>query len=378
MAVTLVFFMNGVAFSSWVSRIPQIQRKLGISEGGLGLALLALGIGALLALTVSGWLTTRLGSRPVVTATAILVAVLLPLLALAPSLATLSAALFLFGMVNGALDVSMNAQGVFIQHHFGRPILSSMHAAFSLGGFAGAAVGGLIASAGVAPELHLTGVGLAGGIASVFIVRPLLSGDADPGGGGAGFARPSRGLAALGIVAFCGLLIEGAMADWSAVYLSNVLETGPGISAAGFAAFSLTMAAGRVTGDRLVFLFNPVRIARYGGVLTVFGLVLTLVVSWPLLAIIGFALVGAGLSNLIPIVFGAAGRYPGLAPGPAIAAVASTGYLGFLTGPPIIGLVAELVTLRVALVSLVLLATLATLLAGTIRRNQGGVSAVET
>ena len=366
-ADTLIFFVNGVMFASWVARIPQVQDNLDLSEGSLGLALLVLACGALLSLLIAGWLVARFGSRPVTATAAIALCLFLPFPALANSWVLLAATLFLVGAANGALDVAMNSQGVLIQRHLGRPILSSMHAAFSFGGFAGAATGGLVAAAGVSPAAHLTGVAVLSGIAMLRAGRLLLDAENDLQRDGPSFAPPSRALAALGVIAFCGLLAEGAVGDWSAVYLSNVLETGPGLAAGGFAAFSLTMACGRLTGDRLVFLFDPTTVARYGGVVATIGMVLALAFGNPYLTILGFALVGAGLSNIVPIIFSAAGQTPGLAPGPAIAAVASSGYFGFLAGPPVIGLAAELVTLRGSLVVLVLLAAMIALLAGRVR-----------
>lgn len=367
-ADTLIFFVNGVMFASWVARIPQVQDSLDISEGSLGLALLVLACGALLSLLIAGWLVARFGSRPVTATAALALCLFLPFPALANSWALLAAALFMVGVANGALDVAMNSQGVLIQRHIGRPILSSMHAAFSFGGFAGAATGGIVAATGVSPAAHLTGVAVLSGAAMLGAGRLLLDAENDLQRDGPSFASPSRALAALGIIAFCGLLAEGAVGDWSAVYLSNVLETGPGLAAGGFAAFSLTMACGRLIGDRLIFLFNPTIVVRYGGVVATIGMVLALAFGNPYLTIVGFALVGAGLSNIVPIIFSAAGQTPGLAPGPAIAAVASSGYFGFLAGPPVIGLAAEVITLRGSLTILVLLATMIALLAGRVRQ----------
>jgi fucose permease len=367
-AVTLTFFLNGVLFSSWVSRIPQVQNNLSLSEGQLGLALLALALGALLSLLAAGWLVVRFGSKPVTTVGLLSLSLPLPLPALAQSWLQLAIALFILGVAAGALDIAMNSQGVLIQRHTGRPILSSMHAAFSLGGFGGAVAGGLVASAGVTPGWHFAGVGLASAALALMLNRRMLDAGQDAQRGGSSFVRPSRAIAALGIVAFCGLLVEGAVADWSAVYLNNVLETGPGLAAGGFAAFSLAMAAGRITGDRLVYLTSPTAVVRYGGLIAAAGMSLALVSGNPWLTLLGFALVGAGMANVVPIIFSAAGQMPGLAPGPAIAAVASSGYFGFLAGPPIIGLVAELITLRAALVTLVILSATIGLLAGSVRR----------
>lgn len=366
--MTLIFFLNGAGFSSWIARIPEVQDSLAISEGELGLALLALGFGALMSLLVAGGLVVKLGSRPVTALTAVAFCMLVPLPALAPSLITLGLALFVLGVFGGALDVAMNAQGVLVQQRYGRPVLSSMHAAFSFGGFAGAATGGLVATAGITPEWHLLGAAVVLVTAAYLSTRWLLPASADASKGGPTFARPSRALAALGIVAFCGLVMEGAMADWSAVYLSNVLETGPGLAAGGFAAFSLTMGIGRLIGDRLVYLFSSVTIVRYGSAIAAAGMALALLSTHPLLVIAAFALVGAGLANIIPIIFSASANIPGIAPGPGIAAVATTSYFGFLAGPPAIGLAAELVTLRGALIILVMLAATMTLLSGTIKR----------
>ncbi|HEX2282563.1 MAG TPA: MFS transporter, partial [Thermomicrobiales bacterium] len=171
--MTAVFFINGAVFSNWVARIPQVQQSLGMSEGQFGLALLSLGIGALLSLLAAGWLVAKLGSKPVTTLSALASCLVLPFLAIAPSAPTLALALFAFGMANGALDVAMNSQGVLVQQRFGRPILSSMHAAFSFGGFAGAATGGVIAALDVAPEPHLIAIGIIAA-AGMFAASRLL------------------------------------------------------------------------------------------------------------------------------------------------------------------------------------------------------------
>jgi fucose permease len=200
--------------------------------------------------------------------------------------------------------------------------------------------------------------------------RNLLPAGADAQeSAGPAFALPDRALAALGVVAFCALVSEGAMADWSAVYLQDVIDSGPGLAAAGYAVFSLAMAVGRLTGDRFIELLGAVTMLRLGGALAASGLALALLVDSTALALVGFALVGAGLATLFPITLSAAANAPGMAPGAGIAAMSSTGYFGFLIGPPLIGFVAELVGLRGALVFVVALGVAIFLLAGNAART---------
>lgn len=362
-----IFFANGAVFGSWVSRIPEVQSSLGIGEGVLGLALLAMAVGALVAMPATGWAVARYGSRTPTIVSMVVLCLILPLMSVAPGAALLGASLFLFGIFHGSTDVSMNAQAATIESGYGRSIMSSFHALFSFGGLAGAALGGGLAALGVGVTQHFVSATLIFGVIALIASRWLLPAAADAQGSGPAFALPDKALAALGVVAFCALVSEGAMADWSAVYLRDVIGSGPGVAAAGYAAFSLTMAIGRLTGDRFIELLGPVAMLRIGGALAALGLAVVLVDGLGL-ALVGFAAIGAGLATLFPITLSTAARAPGMAPGAGIAAMASTGYLGFLIGPPLIGFTAELVGLRGAL-SLIVVAGLAIfLLAGNVVR----------
>jgi len=368
LSVLAVFFFNGFAIASWFVRIPAVRNDLSLSEGLLGVALLGVAVGAMASMPVAGALASRFGSRRVVGATALLLAVSLVPPALAPNLFFLVLALVLLGAANGALDVSMNAQAVAVEERYGRPIMSSFHAAFSFGGLAGAAGGGVIASLGVGTLAHLSAVAALCAVAALVAYRPLLPASADAAGGDTpAFARPTRALLGLGIISFCVLLGEGAMADWSAVYLNGTLQTGPGLAAAGYAAFSLTMAFGRLFGDRLIERVGSATLVRLCGALAAVGLGVALTVANPVAALVGFACAGAGFSIVFPAALSAAGRTEGMAAGPALAAVSTAGYTGFLIGPPTIGFVAELVGLGGALYIVVALSTAIVLLAGAVR-----------
>jgi len=372
LAVAGVFSLNGFTFASWVVRIPTVQEKLALSEGPLGIVLLGGVAGSVMSMPFAGWLVSRLGSRPVVATSAFLTSLALPLLALSPSLPLLVLAFVFLGITVGALDVSMNAQAVAVEKGYGRPIMSSFHAAFSFGGLAGAASGGFVASLGVGIVPHLLGVAVLTAVATLPAYRALLPASTDVAGEGPAFARPTRTLAGLGAIAFCVLLGEGAMADWSAVYLSGPLGTGPGFAAAGYAVFSLTMATGRLIGDRLVQRLGAVTLVRSGGALAALGLGLSLTVGQPAVALAGFACAGAGFSIVFPVALSAAGRAKGAAPGPAIAAVSTAGYSGFLVGPPAIGFLAEAVGLGGALYVVVLLSATIALLSRTVEAATRG------
>ncbi|MGB3634351.1 MAG: MFS transporter [Rubrobacteraceae bacterium] len=371
-AVLGVFSINGLVLGSWFVRIPAIQQELGLSEGLLGLALLAAAIGALASMPLTGALVSRFGSRRIVGVTSLVLSFSVVLPALAPGLLLLAPAVAVVGAANGALDVSMNSQAVAVEKRYGRPIMSSFHAAFSFGGLGGAVLGGLVASAGVEPLTHFSAVAVLCSFAAIVTYRQLLPDSADAAEDGApAFARPTRALLGLGAISFCVLLGEGAMSDWSAVYLSGPLETGPGFAAAGYAAFSLTMALGRLFGDGLIARFGPARLVRLCGALAAIGLGVALAVAQPVVALVGFACAGIGFSIVFPAALSAAGRTKGMAPGPALAAVSTAGYTGFLIGPPAIGFAAEVFGLGGALYIVVALSGAVVLLAGAVKTGKG-------
>ena len=366
-AVLGVFFTNGVVIGTWVVRIPAVQQRLGLGEGLLGVALLGAAVGALAAMPLVGALVSRLGSRRIVGTTAALLVLALVTPALAPSLLLLVSALMLLGAANGGLDVSMNAQAVAVERGYGRPIMSSFHAAWSFGGLAGAALGGLLASRGVGPLPHFFAVAILAAIAFAIAYKALLPSHSDASEEGApAFARPTRALLGLGVISFCVLIGEGAMGDWSAVYLENTLGTGPGFAAAGYAAFSVSMAFGRLFGDWFMERLGPATLVRSCGALAATGLGIALAVGEPLVALFGFACAGAGFSIVFPAALSAAGRTEGMATGPTLAAVSTAAYTGFLVGPPSIGFLAEATNLAYALYLVVALSIAVTIFAGAV------------
>jgi predicted MFS family arabinose efflux permease len=378
-AVTVLFFMNGALFASWVSRIPALQVKLGLSHGTLGLALLGMATGALISMPLAGRFSSRHGSHRVCQVSAALYCLALPLLALAPNATAFMLALLAFGAAHGALDVAMNAQAVLVEKAYPKPIMASFHALFSLGGLAGAGLGGGFAAMGLSPEAHYAlAAALLGGVGG-WLAFPRLFQKAEKlptlgqhavEGALTSWGPEKRRLLVLGTVAFCVMIGEGAMADWSAVFLREITGATEGVAAAGYAAFSIAMALGRFGGDRLSQHVGPVNLVRWSGFLAATGLTLALLGGHPVTALIGFAAVGAGFATVVPQVFSAAGNTPGVASGPAMATVTTLGYLGFLIGPPFIGLVAEWASLPLALATIIATSLLLMVLAPSVGKPQ--------
>jgi HAD superfamily hydrolase (TIGR01509 family) len=357
-AITLVFFADGLLLGSWAARIPAVQRQTEVTSGELGLALFAASLGALVAMPTAGRLSERSGSRSVTIAALLGGGLALFLISLAGGLAALGGALFLFGAGFGAVNVAANAQGLALERLGGRSILSSFHAAFSFGGLAGAGLGALAAAGDIDPVVHFGVTGLGIGLAVLVAGRRLLPPEADDRERTPILARPRRALLVLGAAAFFTLLAEGAAADWSAVYLSDSLGAGAAVAALGYTGFSLAMAASRVFGDRLNARLGPVALARGGGLLAAAALALALVSGSTATALVGFAAMGAGLGVVVPVLFRAAGSTPGVSAGAGIAAVSTIGWMGFLAGPPAIGVTADAIGLRGAL-AIVVVSTLA-------------------
>jgi MFS family permease len=350
LAVTVVFAGNGMLFASLFARLPEVQARLGLSEGELGLALLGAPVGLVAAVWPAGAWVVRAGSRRVSAAGAAAFVAVVALPALAGGLAPLVAAMVLLGAASGTLDVAMNAQGVTVERRDPRRIFASLHAGFSFGALAGALSSGLAAEAGFALGLHLAAVGLVVGCAMAASIRAFLP-DAGQPEDGAGFARPTGPLLAIGAVALCALLAEGALNDWSAVYLADVQGAAPGLAAAGLAAFSTAMGVGRLAGDRLAARVGGARLASSGLLVAAAGFAGAAAAPGAAASLIAFVTLGLGLAAVYPLCLRIAAEQPGIPPAAAIAAVTTTGYTGFLAGPPLVGFVAEATSLRISLVA---------------------------
>jgi MFS family permease len=379
-AVATIFLVNGTLIANWFARIPNVKDSLGLSTSVLGIALLCAAVGALIAQPTSGWMIGRVGSRVVTTTMAFAFCVSVIPLGFAPTLPLLMLALFFMGACNGALDVAMNAQAAQVEKAYGRSIMNSFHGLWSVGGLTGAILGGLAVSRQISTGPHLLVVAVIGFGVMVVASRGLVP---DRGthadGEGSGFALPPRVLVPMGIVAFFVLFCEGAIGDWSTIYLRDDVGVAEGRATLGFAIFSLLMATGRLTGDWLTTRLGAALLLRISGVLIIAGMVLALVTSSVWLSVVGFGFVGAGISCTFPLLLSAASRTPGIAPGTAIAAIATAGYTGFLVGPPLLGTLAEVpfLGLRGALALLTISGVLVVLLGRSVERPHAAGSSAD-
>lgn len=361
LGTSLVFFICGIGHGTWAPRLAEIKGQIGASDGELGLSLLMLGVGALIGMPISGTLTSRLGSRAVSTATALGHGLVFPLMAFAWSWISLGIAMLLYGLLIGSLDVAINVQATEIEREKGKPIMSSFHGVYSVGDMTGALLTGLVASLtiGLAPHFLLVSVVLllvSLGGCWMMIVSP----EAEPPPGDPAFVRPSGILVIIGLIAFAGLVAEGSVGDWSAIYLREHQGADTQTAAIALTVFALAMAIMRFAGDHLVARFGPFIVLQTSGSLAATGLTLALVTGNPAIAILGYGISGLGVAVLFPVALSIAPRFSGLSASASVAAVATLGYGGFLIGPPVIGLVADQIGLPLALglVVLLLVATL--------------------
>lgn len=338
--------MLGTAGGIWAAYIPILRSRFGLDEAVLGIVLLTLAAGALLAMPATGWAIGRIGARKMTVATSIMAPLATAATLLSPELWFLFVAVFLQGAAGGALDVSMNIEAARVENARGRPSMSAFHAFYSVGGLAGAGVAALLLSLGLATGLAATGV-LAFLVLAAFAVRDWYLRNDGSASERFKLVLPRGPLLVLGIIAFLSIGLEGAVGDWSAVFLVSDKGATPALAAVGFAAFSGAMAVMRFVGDALVGRYGRRLVVLAGGLVVALGCVVALMAPWPIVSAIGFGLIGIGASNMFPVIFSAAARFPSGTGG--LPAVATLGYAGFLTWPPIIGWLAHGISLPVAL-----------------------------
>lgn len=352
LAVTGLFLANGSGIGLWAASIAPIKLLHGLTDFQLSLALLAFAIGAILTMTMTGHIAARFGSARVALWTSLAFMVVIPIPAFMPNLASLTLAILAFGACNGAMDVAMNGHGAVVERLNGKPIMSSFHAAFSLGCLVGAGAGSALLAAGLGPTATMSCAGLWGLLLVIVSSTSLRVPEAAPREPGVAFALPSRAVLLVGSLAFLTMFGEGAIADWSGVYLVTATGTSTAIAAWGYGSFATFMMIGRFVGDRIVHAFGAAKVVGWGAAISVIGLGLPLAFPRVEVAIAGYALAGIGIANIIPVMFSAGGRAVPSHPGIGVAMAATCGYAGFLLSPPLIGVFADILGLRFALITL--------------------------
>jgi MFS family permease len=355
-AVGAMFFMAGLCFASWASRIATVQAKLHLNDAALGAVLFSLPVGLMLSLPFSGWVITKFGSKRVLLTAILAYGVMLVGLGLAQNTFQLVTCLVCYGFASNTVNISVNTQAVAAEALHDKPIMASFHGLWSLAGFTGGGIGWLMIALHIEPFQHFLIILLVL-IISVFFISRYLNDDHNTGN-----IAPAEKLSlsnrlklvipllTLGTIAFCSMICEGSMFDWSVVYFKKVIDAPVSLQGAGFTAFMLTMAIGRFVADHFSHRFGLKRTLQISGCFTVTGLLIAVIFPFFLTAIIGFMLVGIGVSSVVPMVYSAAGRSKTMSAGVALAAVSTVGFAGFFIGPPVIGFIAKIATLRASFV----------------------------
>ncbi|UHG94056.1 MFS transporter [Spirosoma oryzicola] len=370
LATQLIFLVCGLGMSSWAPMVPFAKDRLGLNDANLGLLLLLLGGGSMLMMPTSGWLVARLGSRTVMAGAALVMAVALPLLVILSSTIGMAITLFIFGASIGAIDVAMNAHGVQVQNLYGKPIMSSLHGLFSVGGLLGSLCLGFLIKLGLNPVYAATSIAALMILITLTQYKSLFplkveqqaiahfsAADEMPTTTNQRMGWLDNRVIFLGLMCFAVFLAEGAVLDWSAIFLRDTKGIEPELAGVGYSAFSVAMATMRLVGDRLVARLNSRTVVVGGSLLGAVGLGIAVLSPWIAGALIGFILLGLGAANIVPVFFSEAGRLPGVSPTVSLPAITTIGYTGMLAGPALLGFIAQQASLSIALgfITLILL-----------------------
>ena len=347
-ATRVIFFVLGLVMAGMAPLVPLIKLRLGADEGTLGLLLLCVGLGSIVAMPFAGVLTARFGCRRVIVVGTIVMALVFPLLAVLDSFATLAAAILVFGAALGMVDVTMNIQAVLVERDSGRAMMSGFHGLFSVGGMVGAGGMSLVLSLGLAPVMAAILVSVFAIVALGLIVPGLLPYADRSSGKTPLFVVPRGGVLLIGVLCLFTFLAEGSVLDWSGVFLTTLRGADIGMAGLGYAAFAVAMTIGRLTGDRIRTALGERLVLLGGSLIGALGFVIVLAVPVFEASLFGYFLVGAGASNSVPVLFSAAGRSKDMPSGLAVTAVSTLGYLGLLAGPAVIGFVAHGTSLTIA------------------------------
>jgi MFS family permease len=368
-ATNILFFMNGICFASYATRIPDLKEYFQLNDAQLGSILLVAPVGSLVALPMAGVIIDKFGSRKITTMAAMIYFVTMPFIGLATVTWQLMIALFFFGFGGDLLNIGMNVQAVGVGKIYEKTIMSSFHGVFSLGFMSGFAIGGIVSSLDVSVFKHLSLCGTVMLIAGITTYQFLLRTDTKPDEPQPLFALPDKSLMLLSIICLCAMLGEGAMADWSVLYFKALPENKTTFITAASTSFSVMMVVGRFLGDWITGKIGIKKTLLLNSMLYALGMIIALSYPTPLTVIIGFGVTGLGLSTIVPLCYAEAGHSKTMAAGMALAAISTVGIAGFLLGPPLIGYISQATNLRIALGLLIFLGLLSSVFTRFIREE---------
>jgi MFS family permease len=368
-ANAVFFFLSGFGYASWASRIPTIQSKLHLNEAQLGGILFAMPIGLLVTLPVTGQLLSKYSSRRIMFFGGLFFSVVLACIGFSESVWQLVLALFCFGVSRNLFNISTNAQAVAVQALYSRSIMANFHGIWSLAGFAGAAVGYFMVYYNISTGVHLLWVSIVLIVISIWFIKNTIYQEPVPQPKKKFFTLPDKPLIVFALICFACMACENTMYDWSGIYFEKAVLVPKAKATQGFVVYMIAMTLGRFVGDAVVNRVGIKTLLRYSGILIFCGLMLAVLLPHPVIAIIGFVMVGLGVSCIVPMVFQMAGRSTTMSSGTALASISSIGYLGFLLVPPFIGFIAQAAGLRWSFGLIALLGALIVVLVYNIKED---------
>ena len=368
--VSIFFFLHGLCFASWASRIPTIQSELNLSASSLGTILFALPLGFFISLAFAGWLIAKIGSKKAVVLSSTLYSLSLVGIGLSTSPLQVAASLLLFGFFANMLNISVNTQAVAVEELYHKRLMATFHGLWSVAGFAGAALGTWMIGESVPPLQHFISVCLLVLIGIAISAFYLVEKDKHTDKKSPILALPDKSLLGLGLIAFCSMMVEGAMFDWSGVYFMNVIKVNSERTGIAYTTFMVSMAGMRFLADALAGRFGLRWILQTSGMLATIGLLLTVLFPQLIPSLLGFLLIGMGVSSVVPMVYSAAGKSKTMSAGRAITAVSSLGFMGFLIGPPLMGFIADASSLRGSFLALTIMSVAVVVISSLLRREQ--------
>ena len=367
-SLSLYFFFYGLSYASWASRIPSIQQSLHLSEAQLGAVLLGMPVGSFLTLPLSGYLTARMGSRSVVMFASLLYSLMLAGVGFSHTIWQLTLFVFLFGSFGNMMNISINTQAIALEAMYNKRIISSFHGVWSIAGLAGASLGTFLIGKMFPVKWHFFIIAIIAFF--MFLINTVnLIHDHGEQKKGPAFSKPDKAFLSLGIIAFCSMMCQGAMFDWSGVYFKKVVLAPPELIGAGYTAFIISMTATRFITDWLTHHIGFKKVIIWCGIFTATGLLIAVCFPYVLPSTIGLLLIGIGVSPVVPLVFSAAGKSKKFNPGVAIAAVSTLGFVGLLIGPPMIGFVAGATSLKISFVILSVIGLSVTFIASMLKKE---------
>ena len=367
MANTVFYFISGFGYATWASRIPSIQRELDLNEAELGSLLFAMPIGLMLTLPITGRILSTYSSRAVMLFGALFFSIVLSLIGFSSTVWQLAIMLFCLGSARNLLNISTNAQGVAVQTLYTKSIMATFHGVWSLAGFAGGAVGSIMVYYNIGAAYHLLGVSILLVIFSAWFYSSTMYQEPIPQTNKKLISIPEGPLLKLAFICFACMACENTMYDWSAIYFEKAVNVPHDTATFGFVAYMIAMTTGRFVGDAAVNKFGVKPVLNYSGIFIFSGLMISVILPYPVTAGLGFILVGLGVSCIVPTVFQIAGRSTKMSSGTALASISTIGYLGFLLVPPLVGFVAQAASLRWSFGIIALLGALVIVLVRTIK-----------